>query len=202
MIGIRSFIIRPVHQRLQRHHTESRSVASLLCRWYAGLFLLQALRGEFTYSKMFRLALTICVDGWIPIDLNWTLTRSKASGWQQSSDSQHSRHTIWESADQSSSQPKEHVNLRIFWLQVRSEVRHFQHLSNMLFPTSTVANNSTITAAGYIKDTVTCLWLLSVRLLQFPTSVWDHFGFSCCCQLFWTLFVNIQLYFKLETNIQ
>ena len=38
----------------------------------------------------------------------------------------------------------------------------------MLFPTSTVANSSTITAAEDIKDTVTCLCLLSDGLLQLP----------------------------------
>ena len=31
-IGVGAFIIRLVHQRHQRHHTESRSVESLLCR--------------------------------------------------------------------------------------------------------------------------------------------------------------------------
>ena len=41
-IGVRTFIIRPVHQRHQRHHTASWSVESLLCRRYTGLFLLQA----------------------------------------------------------------------------------------------------------------------------------------------------------------
>ena len=41
-IGVRTFIIRPVRQVHQRHHTASWSVESLLCRRYASLFLLQA----------------------------------------------------------------------------------------------------------------------------------------------------------------
>ena len=41
-ICVNTFIIRPVHQRHQRHHTASWYVASMLCRRYAGLFLLQA----------------------------------------------------------------------------------------------------------------------------------------------------------------
>ena len=38
----------------------------------------------------------------------------------------------------------------------------------MLLPTSAVANSSLITAAGDIKDTVICLCLLPVGLLQLP----------------------------------
>ena len=55
-----------------------------------------------------------------------------------------------------------------FWQQARSEVAYFQHLSNMLMSTQIVANSSPITAIRDIKDSVTCLCLLPVGLLQLP----------------------------------
>ena len=103
-----------------------------------------------------------CVDGWSPTDLNWTPEKANASELQ-GSDNQHSQHSIWESDDQPSFQPKEHETLAYLLLLVRSDATYSQHLSNMHFQLRQLQFDD---HCSRIINIVKCLCLLSVWLLK------------------------------------